>query len=241
MNKTSRFFDTVLGFLVIFAIGFTVGARFTLRAFPSFLTGLVLALSISPLYAKLTRKDGGDDGKAKVKKALILMGEKNLLALVHSALKRKASTLTDNYIEIDDGKIFCAFTKASLSLDKLVSVCCSANCGKVLIIANAFDGDCFDAHTVCGAKVTLWDFEKFYAFLIKNDALPSVEPEKKRNKLKEFFNQVLRKENAKGYFKSAVVILALSAVVGVSIYYIVFAVISFALGVTVLFLPRKKT
>ncbi len=239
MNKMSRFFDTVLSFLVIFAIGFTACARLTLRAIPSLLTGLVLALCLCPLYLKLTRKEGKTKNNDEVRRALILMGEKNLLSLIHSLLKRDA-TLKEGFIEVDGGKIFCSFTKAPLSLDKTVSICSNANCEKVLIITNSFDSDCTCA-TVCGVKVTLWDFEKVYDFLQKRNALPSPLPKEKRNKLNEFFAKLLSKENAKGYFKSALIIFALSGFVGASVYYIIFASLSLVLGITVLVLPRKKT
>lgn len=246
--KFSYLSDSFISKFILFSLGIVVGGYLCRNSTCAILFGLIFSLCLSEVYliaiGKREKKKRPKDYNAVCEK-LIFSGDDYVLTLLKRVLSTKHVVKKyGNYLRVDNAILLSRMRPSALSDNEFIE---SVNFARlrdyktVIILTHLRPNKCDDLiKKTTDLSVKIIDFDRLYSFLRSNNALPTIVLPTKKQKLALITKTMLDKKRAKSYFVCAFTLFVLSSLVSSSLYYLICACISLALGLAVAFLPREK-
>ena len=247
--KFSYFSDSLISKFILFALGVVVGGYFCRNTTCALLFGTIFSLCLSEVYLLAIGKRDEKFFKPKdynaVCEKVVYSGDEFVLSLLENVLSRNHSVKRySTYLRADYTIFLAKMRPNALSSNDFIDCVNFARLRgyeKVVIVTHLRPVKCDELiKKTTDLCVKVVDYAQFYAYLRKNDALPVVTLPSRKQKFALAFQSMLDKKRAKSYFTCALTLFFLSSFVTSSIYYLLSACISLALGLAVSFLPREK-
>lgn len=239
--------DGFLSKLFLFFVGALVGGFYCHDYFSALVFAVIFSLCVGEIYLiavgkrkKLSRNKKDD----VILSALVHSPSSDIEKSISSALSLRFGVSSNEIIIINDCAVFCAFSPSPLSsseVKRFADICHAKSLKKTIILCNSADPtvDKFIS-AWSGERIIVLDGDKTIDFLTRLDALPKIKvPSKRENRL-TLLRSAISKERARAYFVSGFIMIAFSAFVTRSIYFVVFGALSISLGILSLVLFSKK-
>lgn len=158
-----------------------------------------------------------------------IRGNEYVISLLKSVLKYGYLDCGKNYIVLDDCVIISAYKFSMLTIGDMGAICELAQKFKdkrVYVFARGIDRRAYSIVQLENVKFSLIKIKTVYKFLLRHDALPDLKPIKNKFSLRAFFDAVLCRSNFKSYAFSGTILILVSFITPLKIYYLIFGSIS---------------
>lgn len=177
-------------------------------------------LCVLHTFSKRKRTPYGEDRLAL---EFALKGNEYLIKTLLSAIKNNKFENGCNYILLKNSVIIANFKFSALSPSDMQSICSLATKlerNVVFVIAKAIDRKSFQVSIAHDIKVNIVKIREVYKFLKKHDALPSLKKIKEKPTLRALSQTIFNRQNFKHYTFSGIVLMLVSLITPLKIYYI---------------------
>lgn len=189
------------------------------------------ALYVLLVLSKHKRIPYGEDRLAL---EFALKGNEYVIKTVLSAIKNSKIENGCNYILLENCAIIANFKFSSLSASDMQSVCALATKlqrDKIFVIARSVDRKAFQVSSAYEIKVKIIKIKEVFKFLKKHDALPPLKKIKAKPTIHALLETIFNRQNFKHYVFSGIVLMLVSLLTPLKIYYIVIGSLLLALAI----------
>lgn len=160
-------------------------------------------------------------------------GNRYVIDLLKSILKFGIIESGENYILLEKCLIISAFKFSMLTMPDMGSICAAAqkySGTRVYVIARGIDRRAYSVVQLENVNFSLVKIKTVYKFLLKHNALPDLKPVRRRFSLRALFDAIFCRSNFKSYAFSGAVLILVSFITPLRIYYTVLGSISLVLA-----------
>lgn len=164
-------------------------------------------------------------------------GNEYVINLLKSAMQYGYIESGKNYIVLDDCVFISAFKFSMLTIGDMGAICELAQKfgdKRIYVFARGIDRRAYSIVQLENVKFSIVKIKTIYKFLLRHDALPDLKPVKSKFSFRVLFDAVLCRANFKSYAFSGVILILVSFITPLKIYYIVFGSISLILALITL-------
>ncbi len=166
-----------------------------------------------------------------------IRGNEYVINLLQSAMRYGFVESGKNYIVLKDCVIISAFKFSMLTISDMGAICELSQKfrdKRVYVFARGIDRRAYSIVQLENVNFSLVKIKTIYKFLLKHNALPDLKPVKNKFSFRALFDAVLCRANFKSYTFSGVVLILVSFITPLRIYYIVLGSISLILALLTL-------
>ena len=166
-----------------------------------------------------------------------IRGNEYVINLLKSVLKYGYVDSGKNYIALNDCVIISAYKFSMLGIGDMGGICELADKfrGKrVYVFARGIDRRAYSIVQLENVKFSLVKIKTVYKFLLRHNALPDLKPIKNKFSFRALLDAILCRSNFKSYAFSGAILILVSFITPLKIYYIVFGSISLILAILTL-------
>lgn len=166
-----------------------------------------------------------------------IRGSEYVIGLIKGVIQYGYVECGKNYIALDDSVIISAFKFNMLSIADMGNICATAQkfTGKrIYVFARGIDRRAYSIVQLENVSFSLVKIKTIYKFLLRHNALPNLKPIKSKFSLRSFFDAILSRTNFKSYTFSGVILILVSFLTPLKIYYMVLGSISLLLALLTL-------
>lgn len=166
-----------------------------------------------------------------------IRGNEYVIDLLKSAVKYGCLDSGKNYIELNNCVIISAYKFNRLAIGDMGEICKLAERYKdkrVYVLARGIDRRAYSIVQLENVKFSLIKIKTVYKFLLRHDALPDLKPIKNKFSMRALLDAVLCRANFKLYAFSGAILILVSFITPLRIYYIVFGSISLLIAILTL-------
>ena len=229
----AKFFDYISVTVITFLLTFV----WTALAFDSALPALIMSCTLT-LIAVVTLKYV----RAKTSKPYSydrlalefgIRGNAYIISLLKRVLKNPDIPTGENYILLERSVIVANFRLSPLGISDIGAACLLAkkyDRNQIFLICKGVDRKAYTVAQLEGVRLTPIRIKAMYKLLKKYGALPDLKPVKEKMTLKSIFEVILSRSNFKSYAFSGVLLVLVSFITPLKIYYIVIGTLSLLLA-----------
>lgn len=229
----AKIFDYISLTIITFLLTFVWSAL----AFDSALPALILSCTLTLIAVVTLRYIRQKTGKPYTYDRLALefgiRGNEYIVSLLLGVLKNPDVLSGGNFILLANSIIISNYKFSALGISDVGAACMLAkryDRTRVFLICRTIDRRAYTVARLENVKITPIRVKTVYKLLKKHGALPDLKPAKEKFSLKGFASVALARTNFKSYAFSGVVLILVSFITPLKIYYIVFGSISLALA-----------
>lgn len=166
-----------------------------------------------------------------------IKGNDYVLDLLKSVIKLGVIDEGKNYIELENCVIVSAFKFSMLTMSDMGAICAVAQKfrdKRTYVIARGVDRRAYSVLQLENVKFSLVKIRTVYKFLYKHNALPDLKPIKNKFSFRALFDAMLCRSNFKSYAFSGTILVLVSFITPLKIYYITLGSISLLLALLTL-------
>lgn len=166
-----------------------------------------------------------------------IRGNEYVINLMKGVIKYGYLDCGKNYIVLSDCVIISAFKFAMLTINDMGAICELASKFKnkrIYVCARGIDRRAYSIVQLENVKFSLVKIKTIYKFFLRHNALPDLKPIKNKFSWRALFDAILCRANFKSYAFSGAVLILVSFITPLRIYYIVFGSISLLLALLTL-------
>ncbi len=166
-----------------------------------------------------------------------IKGNEYVVNLLKSALKNGVTESGTNYLCLKNCLIITAVKFSMLSIGDMGAICSLAQKYKnkrVYVIAKGIDRRAYSIVQLQNVNITLVKVKTIYKFLCKHRALPDLKPIKSKFSIRAFIDAMFSRSNFKSYAFSGAILILVSFLTPLRIYYIVLGSISLVFAILTL-------
>lgn len=185
-------------------------------------TTLSIAVLLTIYYVNIRKKKPYSYDRLSLE--LSVQGSEYLVKIFESILKNAVIESGLNYILLKNALIFSCFRFSLIGLNDVNNICTMAikkERKRVFVLARGIDRTAVGLLNSYGIKLTVVKIKSIYKFLEKNNALPVLEKKKTGFSAKEIFAYVFSRSNLKHYLFSGGMLIMLSFITPLKIYYLI--------------------
>lgn len=164
-------------------------------------------------------------------------GNEYVIGLLKSVLKFGCVDSGKNYIELKNCVIISAYKFTRLTIGDMGEICKLAERyrdKRVYVLARGIDRRAYSIVQLENVKFSLIKIKTIYKFLLRHGALPDLKPIKNKFSMRALLDAVLCRANFKSYAFSGAILILVSFITPLRIYYIVFGSISLLIAILTL-------
>lgn len=168
---------------------------------------------------------------------LSIRGSAYQIKLMKSIIKNDEIKNGENYILLQNSIFVAAYKFSALGLQDLssiVNLCEKHGRNHAFVLARGIDRRAYAVTQATNVRVSLIKIKAFYKLLEKNSALPDLKPVKRKFSVKAFFETALSRSNLRAYLFSGAVLVLVSFITPLKIYYIAMGSVSLLLAILTL-------
>lgn len=168
---------------------------------------------------------------------LSVRGSEYQINLLKSIIKNPKIESGDSYILLKNSILVAAYKFSTLGLADMSAIarlCEKHDKKQAYVLARGIDRRAYIVAQVINVHVTLIRLKSFYKLLEKRGALPDLKPVRRKFSLKSFFAAALSRSNLRSYLFSGAVLVLVSFITPLRIYYLVIGSISLLLALLTL-------
>ena len=166
-----------------------------------------------------------------------IRGNEYVIKLLISILKNREIESGSNYILLDDSIVISSFKLTALGVSDVGAACERAKekrRKRAFVICSSVDRRAYAVAQLEGVKLCPVKPKAVYKLLKKHSALPNLKPAKQKFALRALFEIILSRSNFKSYAFSGVVLIAISFLTPLKIYYMVIGSVNLLLALLTL-------
>ncbi len=166
-----------------------------------------------------------------------IKGNEYVVNLLKSTLKNGVTESGSNFLVLKNCLIVTAVKFSMLSLGDMGAICSLAQKHKdkrVYVIAKGIDRRAYSIVQLQNVNITLIKVKTIYKFLLKHNALPDLKPVKSKFSIRSFIDAMFSRSNFKSYAFSGAILILVSFLTPLRIYYIVLGSISLVFAILTL-------
>lgn len=228
-----KVFDCISLSVIAFLLTFVWAAL----AFDSALPALIMACTLSLIagvtlgYArkKLNKPYGSD----RLALEFGLRGNEYIISLLCGVLKNPDIPCGRNYILLESGIVVANFKFSQLGIADIGAACMLArkyDKPQVFLICRGIDRKTYSIAALEGVRLTIVRIKTVFKLLKKHDALPDLKPAKQKATLKGVVSTIFARRNFKSYAFSGVLLILVSFITPLKIYYLAMGSAALALA-----------
>lgn len=158
-----------------------------------------------------------------------MRGSEYIVQIFKSIIKNDEFESGSNYILLKNSIIVFAYRFNLLSINDICSICSLANKHEkntVFLLTKGIDRRAYQVVQMQSIKLKILKIKTVYKFLYKHNALPDLKPIKTNFSLKWLAQVIFNRVNTKSYIFSGAILIGVSFLTPLKIYYIVLGTIS---------------
>ena len=166
-----------------------------------------------------------------------IRGNEYVINLMKSVLKYGCLECGKNYIELENCIFISAYKFSMLTISDMGGICEIAQRfqGKrIYVFARGIDRRAYSIVQLESVKFSLVKIKTIYKFLLRHNALPDLKPIKTKFSFRVLLDAVLCRANFKSYAFSGAILILVSFITPLKIYYIVIGSLSLLLALLTL-------
>lgn len=255
-TKLNIYSDGFLSYAAAFIISYAVFIYNRLGVLKSLTLSLIVGFFAAATVFIIKNFTGVKHGEKARRKTLIetlslslaFYSDDKLLNLFKTLLEKQNLTVVKHkrFLEITElNAAFCPiFKSGKLGAEDLISAYKQCGFKKTFIAAKSYEEDSYKLSALKPETFTLFDEEDVFIALEKFNLLPAIKlPEIKKRTIKSFAVSVFKKENFKKFLVSGLIIISLSTVSSIPVFFIIagsiISLISVAIKLSAPETPRK--
>ena len=164
-------------------------------------------------------------------------GNEYVIGLLKGVIVNGLTDSGKNYIALEDCVLISAFKFSMLTISDMGAICELADKFKgkrIYVFARGIDRRAYSIIQLENVKFSLVKIKTIYKFLQRHNALPDLKPVKTKFSLRALLDAILCRANFKSYAFSGTVLVLVSFITPLKIYYIVLGSISLLLAILTL-------
>ncbi len=229
----ARIFDYISLTVITFLLTFV----WTALAFTSLAPALIMSCTLT-LIAVITlsyvrTKTGKPYTYDRLALEFAIRGNEYVVSLLKGILKDPDISAGSNYILLDRSIIVANFKFSALGIPDIGAAAMLAkkyDRGRIFLICKNVDRRAYTVAQLEGVRLTLVRVKAVYKLLKKHGALPNLKPVKEKITLKSILQRILMRSNFKGYAFSGVLLVLVSFITPLKLYYIIIGSIALFLA-----------
>ncbi len=197
--------------------------------FDNFVAGLVFSIGISIVVVLtiyyVTSKKQKPYTYDRLALEFSIKGSEYVVNIFKSILKNQQIESGCNYVCLENCIIIVAFKFSMLTIADMSGICSLAtkhHKSKVFVIARGIDRRAYQAIQLENIKLNVIKIKPVFKFLQKHNALPNLKPIKRKFSIRMLAETILARSNLKSYLFSGAMLIGVSFLTPLKIYYIVF-------------------
>ncbi|MCM1306279.1 MAG: hypothetical protein NC037_00830 [Bacteroides sp.] len=210
-------------------------------AFKSWVGALIFSVAITAIAVVTVRyilsKRNRPYSYERLALEFSIRGNEYVINLLKDVVKYGCAECEKNYIVLSDCVIISAFKFSMLTINDMGGICELAAKFKgkrIYVFARGIDRRAYSIVQLENVKFSLIKIKTVYKFLLRHNALPDLKPIKNKFSFRALLDAVLCRANFKSYAFSGAVLILVSFITPLKIYYIVFGSISLVLALLTL-------
>lgn len=233
----ARAIDYVAFTLIIFLLTLTWTTSLFKQWAPAIIFACAVALIAAVTVRYISRGRRHPYSHERLAAELCVRGPAYLIGLLLSTVKDRTPESAANYIILDDCILFAAFRFTVLNvteLNNLITTAVSHGKKDIYVMTRGVNRRAFQLLQFYDVKIKVVKIRAVYRYLAAHDALPDLKPVKKKFSLAALADAVFQRGNLKNYMFSGFILIAVSFLTPLRIYYIVLGSISLVMALLTL-------
>lgn len=230
-KRFDGFFLTFLTYLLLFVWSRYFIKSLALSLIFSGVLCLLLVLSFRGMAKTIKKKPYSADRLAN---EFALKGNSYAASVIFAAMKNPAAKLSGDTIKLNSVWIICAFKFSGISQSDVASAYQKAlaeNVKNIVLLCRAADRPSQSLAVGLDVKIEIVKISAVFRYLNKKIALPDLKKQKTKFSLRYIFESALKRQHAKFFAFSGIMLFFLSYFTPLKLYYLCFGTSLFVLAI----------
>lgn len=219
--------------LVLFVFCYMATSSLAISAIIAIALTLACMFSIGYISSRKSKPYSVD----RLELELCMQDNNYAIKLLSSAIKNDKIENTQNYILLENAVIIANFKFSLLSysdINSALQIASKHGKSKIYILSKGIERKAYQLANIRQIGIELIKTKALYKFLQKHNALPDLKKQKVKIDIRQLVEIILSRRNLKSYLFSGTILIAVSFLTPLKIYYITIGTILLALALLTL-------